>query len=149
MDKSFPDLRKEQMRENIARKIEEDTTDRLLEAATELYADESPTDTVITAIHELESAGFRHSDDDGNVELVAFAGVEFYQHLEDSVDSWRHEGEDINTVEVYDIVFHSSPTLPGSSLLLIHDKALAPSLGGADMVPFLIRHEDGIVVAKE
>lgn len=134
--------------ENIARAMEEQTTDRLLDAATELYRTESPVDAVITAMHELDSEGFRLENDKREVQLTGFAGVEFYNDLRDSSKYWRDGSEDVNTVEIHGVVIRISKTLPDDALLLVHDKSLAADLTGRGMVPFLIRHENGIVVSR-
>ena len=146
MNDDFASLRQDHHQQKIMQVVEEQTVERLYDAATHLSVTDADVDAVVTGIDELERAGFRPSNDDGDVLITGYASPEFYYTLRDSTPLRYEPSEEIDTVQVYDINIRIAPSLPDGSAVLIHDNALIPSLIPASTKPFIVRHEQGIVV---
>jgi len=139
-------LRQDHLHQEVARRVEKETVERLYDAATHVSVQNADVDAIATGLHELESEGFRHTDDDGDVLITGYASPGFYYELCDSWDSWHESADEIDTVQVHSIKIRVAPSLPDGSAVLIHDNALAPSLLPASTRPFVIKHPQGVII---
>jgi len=125
---------------------EEQTVKRLYDAGTHLCVQDAD-DAVVMGVNKLESDGFRHTDDNGDVLISGFASAQFYNELRDSAYLRKNDVEEMETAQVHNVRFQGASSLPDGTAVLIHDKALVPNSAAA-MMPFVVRHEQGIVVLK-